>query len=387
MGRQAVKLIYCLIMLLCFGVIASDNSKQPLLTFQNFQQRIELYSSQHDDVFNSNVGLQFYLNQKIVVQINKQYKEQLDNVEGVIKTQVLAELDEDIVVQVTPSIDTFIQTYNRVERLPYIGTVQPDFALVRMTQQPVKNTQRKVSNMHLEWLKGYQCSAPVRPKRIAIIDDGFDLSKPWLSAFDVMLEYDADNQRIIPNKQKARAGHGNVVAGVIATQLQSKLENNAASIAQLVAIHQSSTLNSAMILAFSVSQKMQVDVINSSWTLPFVSQILRNVIHYGLHYSGISYVVVSAGNHAQDACVGNKLSEIEGVTTVGALSEDGSLAPFSNYGACVDLYAPAAFLLKNRNVNIAVSGTSSAAAMVTGEISYLLGCGLSSSEIGLKNKN
>ncbi|WP_196765371.1 S8 family peptidase [Pseudoalteromonas luteoviolacea] len=357
------------------------------MTFQNYQQSIELYTSQQENVFNSNVGLQLYLNQKIVVQINKQHKYQLDRVEGVIKIQVLAELGDEIIVLVTPSIDAFIQTYNRIDNLPYTGTVQPDFAIVRKTQQPAKNRHREIQNNQFERLKGFQCRSSVKPKRIAIIDDGFDLSQPWLSAFDVMLEYDADNQRIIPHKEKAGASHGNVVAGVIATQLQSRLEKNSTGIAELVAIHQASTLNSAMILAFSVSQKMHVDIINSSWTLPLASQVLGNVIRYGLSHSGISFVVVSAGNHAQDACIGNRLSEIEGVTTVGALSEGGSLAAFSNYGKCVDLYAPAAFLLKKQTVNIAVRGTSSAAAMVTGEISYLLGCGLSSSEIGLKNQN
>ncbi|OCQ21141.1 hypothetical protein A7985_10925 [Pseudoalteromonas luteoviolacea] len=387
MGNQTVKLIYCLIMLMSFGAIAYDSSKQPYMMFHNYQQSIELYTSQHEGVFNSNVGLQFYLNQKIVVQIDKQHKEQLDKVDGVIKTQVLAELGEDVVALVTPAVGAFKQTYNRIERLPYIGTVQPDFAIVRKTHQSEKNRHREIQNKQLERLKEFKCRSSVKPKRIAIIDDGFDLSKPWLSAFDVMLEYDADNQRIIPNKEKAVTGHGNMVAGVIAAQLQSRLEKSSTGIAELVAIRQVSTLNSAMILAFSVSQKMQVDIINSSWTLPLVSQLLGNVIRYGLNHSGISFVVVSAGNHAQDACIGNRLSEIEGVTTVGALSEDGSLAAFSNYGKCVDLYAPADFLLKKQFVNMAVRGTSSAAAMVTGEISYLLGCGLSSSEIGLKNKN
>ncbi|KZN54814.1 hypothetical protein N474_17235 [Pseudoalteromonas luteoviolacea CPMOR-2] len=374
-------------MLLSLGVIAQDNSHVPFVTFKNHEQSIVLSPSNQKNIYNSNIGFQFYLNGKIIVQAPKNQKTVLDSLKKLGKVQVLAELHDSEVILISPISASFTKSYKLIENLPNMMAVQPDFAIVRAAKKMVNNDTENTEKLDIERLQTAQCGIKPTTKRIAIIDDGFDLSKPHFSVFKVLLDYDADRQQAMFNRQSNVRGHGNMVAGVIANQLLSKYSTDEQAVAELVAIRQASTLNSAMILAFSVSQKMKVDVINSSWTLPFVSQLLADVIRDGLDYGGVSYVVVSAGNHAEDACVANKLSEIEGVTTVGALSQDGTMASYSNYGRCVDLYAPANFLPQKHRTHIVQSGTSSAAAMVTGEISYLLGCGLSSSEIGLKNKN
>ncbi|MCF2858291.1 S8/S53 family peptidase [Pseudoalteromonas sp. SMS1] len=374
-------------MLLSLGVVAQDNSHVPFITFKNHTQSIELFPSNQSNIYDSNIGFQFYLNGKIIVQTPKNQKHVLDSLKKMGKVQVLAQLKDSQVVLISKFSDSFSKSYSLIESLPHIMAVQPDFAIVRTTTKPFKHDAQNTPKLNIARLKTTQCEIKSTAKRIAVIDDGFDLSKPHLSVFKVLLEYDADRQQAAINDQSNVRRHGNMVAGVIANQLLSKYGPNTQTVAELIAIRQASTLNSAMILAFSVSQKMNVDVINSSWTLPFVSQLLRNVIRDGLTHGGVSYVVVSAGNHGKDACAANKLSEIEGVTTVGALSHDGSIAAYSNYGRCVDVYAPANFSSQKTSTHIVQSGTSSAAAMVTGEISYLLGCGLSSSEIGLINKN
>ncbi|MBQ4837782.1 S8 family peptidase [Pseudoalteromonas luteoviolacea] len=322
----------------------------------------------------------------MLVKVNNEQKKHLERIESILSLQVLANDRLNEIVLVTPTQDEFLSTYESISRLKG-AFVQPDFAIVRSPQIQKRKVNNHASSQTLQRLRNYQCNSSIKPSRIAIIDDGFNLSESAFSLFNVLLAYDADSQNIISAKTKSEATHGNMIASVIAHQLQFKTKNKAKVDAELVAIKQASTLNSAMILAFSISLKMNVDIINSSWTLPFVSQLLSEVIEQGLNHGGVAYVVVSAGNHGKDACIGNKLSEVKGVTTVGALSGDGTLAPFSNFGRCVDLYAPATLSLKKKNTSFIASGTSTAAALVTGELSYLLSCGLSSSEIGFNNNN
>ena len=51
------------------------------------------------------------------------------------------------------------------------------------------------------------------------------------------------------------------------------------------------------------------------------------------------FVVVAAGNENRDACIGSP-SSAKSAFTVGASYVDDSRASFSNYGDCVDTFAP-----------------------------------------------
>ena len=79
--------------------------------------------------------------------------------------------------------------------------------------------------------------------------------------------------------------------------------------------------------------------------------------------------VVSAGNSATDAC-GFSPARVPAAITVGASSLDDQQAPFSNYGTCVDLYAPGMGILSDwyssPTATAVSSGTSESAPFVTG---------------------
>ena len=86
--------------------------------------------------------------------------------------------------------------------------------------------------------------------------------------------------------------------------------------------------------------------------------------------SGITFVV-AAGNDDHDACSTSPAS-IPAALTVGAVTMRDARAPFSNFGACVDLFAPGVAIVSDYatgdSATAVLGGTSMATAHVTGAV-------------------
>ncbi len=84
--------------------------------------------------------------------------------------------------------------------------------------------------------------------------------------------------------------------------------------------------------------------------------------------SGLT-VVVAAGNSNQDACRTSP-ARVPGALTVGASTTDDQRASFSNYGGCIDIFAPGESILSawlgSATATAVASGTSSAAPFAAG---------------------
>ncbi len=162
---------------------------------------------------------------------------------------------------------------------------------------------------------------PAATTKIAVIDTGSDVANEQYS--------------VIGDDVSDKNGHGTDMANFILS------ETDDAYIISIKAIGADGTGNvSDICAAIAMAQSMDVDVIlmalsvRNNGDYDAFKELVTDAVS-----SGIT-VIVSAGNNNMDASM-YLPAAIDGVVTVGAITEDGYKYSTSNFGDCVDYYVPA----------------------------------------------
>lgn len=163
-------------------------------------------------------------------------------------------------------------------------------------------------------------------------------------------------------------GHGTHVAGIVGAATWGVAKSVNLHAVRVLPCSGSGTV-SALIqgVDWVAANRQGPSVANISVTVSAHSNALNNAVQ-GLYRSGVS-VVVAAGNANADACNASP-GDAPNAITVGATHSSDQKAVYSNWGPCVDVWAPGSLITSVSNANDTdsrlMSGTSMASPHVAG---------------------
>ena len=204
--------------------------------------------------------------------------------------------------------------------------------------------------------------------KVAVVDSGVD-SSPQLAGKVTAIDLTSTGFQDCSGE-----GHGTAIAGIIAASVQAQgnpFEGVApeAKILSVKVFTQTQQSNSSATLAQGINDAalLGAQVINVSMTTRN-SAVLRAAVEFALSRNVV--IVASGGNDDQQNGVGPFYpASYPGVLSVGAVEQDGSLAPFSDQRSRVAVTAPGVGITSTApggySVN-SLSGTSFATAFVSG---------------------
>ncbi|HMO81433.1 MAG TPA: S8 family serine peptidase [Pyrinomonadaceae bacterium] len=169
-------------------------------------------------------------------------------------------------------------------------------------------------------------------------------------------------------------GHGTHVAGTIGSATYGVAKNaNLYGVRVLPCSGPGLVSNMISGINWVNSNRISPAVINMSINVSTVSNALNTAIQNTVA-NGIPFIA-SAGNNANDACLYSPGAS-PSAFIVGATASNDQRAPYSNYGGCVDLFAPGNGITSLGHTSDTgtrvMSGTSMATPMVTGAAALYL---------------
>ena len=186
--------------------------------------------------------------------------------------------------------------------------------------------------------------------KVALIDDGFesfheDLQGAFAGGYDIL----HDSTNFAPKNPYEL--HGTLCAGVIGARNNGKGLIGIAPKAKLYGYKLFSTdsegnplpiYTSDIVRAFQMASS--ADVISCSWGTYDVADNVREIIDYLAHHGrdgkGIPIVFADGNDGMDQSYWANDESALDSVIAVGAVTDSGEVAWYSNYGPALDFVAP-----------------------------------------------
>lgn len=203
---------------------------------------------------------------------------------------------------------------------------------------------------------------------VYVVDTGIDVSHPEFQGRAVWGVNTVDNTNTDCNS------HGTHVAGTIGSATYGVAKQSVLVAVKVLGCEGGGSMSSVIkgleFVMNDFSNKNKPAIINMS--LGGGQSNALNQVSAALTKAGV-HVVVAAGNENQDACLTSPASE-ESVMTVGAITKNGEMASFSNWGKCVDILSPGTEILSTipGGKTTIMQGTSMASPLVAGVYSLIL---------------
>lgn len=381
-----------------------------LITFENFHQRVELVAK--DEFYlNEQRGLQVSLSGQLLVKLASQCgSDQVKHIYSGIKSARLIYAGKSFCYYVVDLLDTIPLNKALVDlqKIPAVKLVQPDLLQVspintagdsaifgRRLSSHGNHTgdhighdrldNKQVSRINLRYKMYLEKIGVTRlwqktlgtGIKVALIDDGFDLTHSEFQHLTPLLSYDVEDFSEDARPKTLEDTHGTKLAGVLFADHNTGIINGIAPKADLIAVRNVRSWTSHTLLGFHVAQLADADIINCSWQtywlLEPVLDVVQDLMQNGRDGKGIA-VVFAAGNQGKELLPKSIEPAIAEAFVVGANNVRNHRMKYSNYGDLVDFnsYGMRVGTTDSEGQYTDITGTSLAAVITSGLSALLL---------------
>ena len=371
--------VWLLLGLLCSPWAFAYNWPTQLQLYNNnVLHQLQLEPSQQNTapaLYKAKDGLAFYVSGAWLVQTDQEPSAQMWQKLQAKNPQLLAQIGEKLVWKVQlERPELWFEHAVPVAQFPWLLHYQPDVhtkappAAKQQGQELTYAQQQPQAILAAAYWRALQRQSSGEKAAIVLIDDAIALAAPALAELQLQLYYDVDEKTTEQSAiLSSSPSHGDKMADLLFASVNSA--NNASTTsglapkAKAVLLKQSLGWTSDMLLALHLAELEQADIINCSWTLPFLSDLIaakiNDLTQITAGKTGVT-VVVAAGNQRRDVAARNPLAALASVVSVGLL--DSKKQPLSNTGK-VDIWVQGPLYLTDGQ---SISGSSAAAAVVSG---------------------